>query len=51
MPVLGAHIFSAQSEEVLPIGCSNNVHVLTTKQKVNVYLPSLMMKVPDHLYV
>jgi hypothetical protein len=31
------------------VGSSNTM--VSIKEKVNVYLPSLMMKVPDHLYV
>jgi hypothetical protein len=34
------------------VACSRIVHKSqATKKKVNVYLPSLRMKVPDHIYV
>jgi hypothetical protein len=35
----------------LNISITDNVRITNKPEKVNVYLPSLMMKVPDHLYV
>jgi hypothetical protein len=37
MPALGAYIFNAQSEEVLPISFSKNMFVLTAVQKWQMY--------------